>query len=143
MAMKKKARRSKGGTTVNFSGVESGGRKCPDGDYVAEVTAAEVEESSAGNPMISAKWKITKGKFAGVTLFDNLSLVPNALWKLKTCLEALGVDPQEDDVEASDYAEEMIGKEATVIVVNETYEGEQRPKITGYGSAEGEEEDSE
>jgi len=146
MATKKKSgssRRSKGAVTVNFSGVESGGRKCPDGTYEAEVTSAEMEESSSGNPMIVAKWKITKGKFKGTTLFDNISLQPQALWKLKTILEAMGIEAQEEDVEASEYAEAIVGESCTIMVVNETYEGEQRPKVTGYGSgAEGESDDS-
>lgn len=141
-AKKKSSRRSKGAVTVNFSGVESGGRKCPDGTYEAEITSADIEESSAGNPMIVVKWKILKGKFKGTTLFDNISLTPQALWKLKTLLEALGVDAQEEDVEASEYAEAIVEQPCTVIVTNETYEGEQRPKVTGYGSA-GEEESSE
>lgn len=140
MAIKKKSGRRKGGTTVNFSGVESGGRKCPDGEYQAEITSAELEESSAGNPMIVVKWKISEGKFKGVVLYDNVSLVPQALWKLKNLLEAVGIDPQEEDVEAEEYANELLEKTATVLVTNETYEGEQRPKVTGYGS-EGEAEE--
>lgn len=136
MAIKKKSSR-KGGATVNFSGVESGGRKCPDGEYQAEIVSAELEESKAGNDMIVIKWKITDGKFKGTTIFDQCSLVPQALWKLKTLLEAVGIDPQEEDVEASEYASELMEKTATILVTNETYEGEQRPKVTGYG-AEGE-----
>lgn len=145
MAIKKKSSRRKGGVSVNFSGVESGGRKCPDGTYQAEITSAEVEESKAGNPMIVVKWKISEGKFSGTTIYDQLSLVPQALWKMKTLLEALEIEPQEEDVEASDYASEMVEKTATIIVTNETYEGEQRPKVTGYGTAgeEGEAEEEE
>lgn len=145
MALKKSSRR-KGGATVNFSGVESGGRKCPDGEYQAEITSAEVEEAKSGNDMIVVKWKITEGKFKGTVLYDNVSLVPQALWKMKTLLEAIGIDPQEEDVAASEYASEMVEKTATILVTNETYEGEQRPKVTGYGTegeAEGEAEEEE
>lgn len=148
MAIKKKAGRKKGGVTVNFSGVESGGRRCPDGEYQAEIFEAELEESKAGNPMIVAKWKITQGKYKGTTIYDQISLVPQALWKLKTLLEVLAVDAQEDDVEASEYVSEIMEKEATIIVKNETYEGEDRPKVVGYGagddaSEESDEDDSE
>lgn len=141
MALKKSSRR-KGGATVNFSGIESGGRKCPDGEYQAEITSAEVEEAKSGNDMIVVKWKITEGKFKGTVLYDNVSLVPQALWKMKTLLEAIGIDPQEEDVAASEYASEMVEKTATILVTNETYEGEQRPKVTGYGT-EGEAEEGE
>ena len=138
MVVKKSRVKSRRGNvvTVNFSGVESGGRRCPDGTYEAEIISAELEESSSGNPMIVAKWKITDGKFKGVQLFDNISLVPQALWKLKTLLEALGIEPQEEDVAASEYASEMLEKGATIIVTNEKYEGEDRPKVTGYGEPE-------
>jgi hypothetical protein len=142
MALKKKASRKKG-VTVNFSGVESGGRKCPDGEYAAEISSAELEESSSGNPMIVLKWKISDGKFKGTTIYDNISLVPQALWKFKTLLEVLGIDPQEEDVEASDYVSEILEQSATIIVTNETYEGEQRPKVTGYGTGEETEETEE
>lgn len=142
MAIKKKTGRRKGGTTVNFSGVESGGRRCPDGEYQAEIFEAELEESKAGNPMIVAKWKITAGKYKGTTIYDQISLVPQALWKLKTLLEVLGVDPQEDDVEASEYVSEILEKEATIIVKNETYEGEDRPKVVGYGAGDDDSEES-
>jgi hypothetical protein len=144
MAMKKKGRvtaRKRSVVMVNFSGVEAGRRSVKDGTYEAEIISAELEESSTGNPMIVVKWKLTSGKAKGVTIYDNISCVPAALWKMRGCLEALGIEAQEDDVPAKDYAEAMVGETATVTVTNETYEGEQRPKITGYGTAdEGEEE---
>jgi len=148
MAMKRKVGRPRknGGTTINFSGVESGRRRCPDGYYNAEITSAELQESSTGNPMIAAKWKILDGKYKGVTLYDNISLVPQALWRLKTLLEAVGIDAQEEDVHAEEYAEELVGTSANITVTNEKYEGEDRPKVTGYeqvGEAEEEEEDEE
>ena len=143
MVVKKKASRKKGSVTVNFSGVESGGRRCPDGDYIAEITDAELTESKDGNPMINLKWKITEGKFKGTTIFDHVSLLPQALWRFRNMLEALGIDPQEEDVEAKDYVGEIVEQKATIVIVNETYEGEQRPKVTAYAGAEGEEEETE
>jgi hypothetical protein len=147
MAMKKKGRvtgRKGNVVMVNFSGVEAGRRAVPDGTYQAEVTSAELQEAkSSGNPMIVVKWKILSGKGKGATVYDNISLTPQALWKLRGCLEALGIEAQEDDVEASDYAEAMVGEQAEVTITNETYEGEQRPKVTSYGSAGEEEEETE
>lgn len=131
-----KSRRGEEEVTVNFSGVESGGRRCPDGTYEAEIISAELQESSSGNPMIVAKWKITDGKFKGVQLFDNISLTPQALWKMKTLLEVLGIEAQEEDISAKEYASEMVEKGATIIVTNEKFEGEDRPKVTGYGEPE-------
>jgi hypothetical protein len=94
--------------------------------------------------MINLKWKITEGKWKGVTLFDHCSCTPQALWKLKGLLEAVGVDAEEDDKAAEEYAEELTGQSCTIFVVNETFEGEQRPKVTSYGGVSpGEEEEEE
>ena len=98
------------------------------------IISAEVETSSTDNEMITVKWKITEGKFKGVQIYGHFSIVPAALWKLKTALEALGVEPEEEDKAPAEYAEEMLEKTGTIIVHNETFEGEQRPKVTGYGS---------
>ena len=144
MAVKKKSR--KRGVTVNFSGVESGGRRVPDGEYLAEIVSCELEESSAGNPMLHLQWKVSEGKYSGAKIHENISLVPQALWKLKTLLEVLEIDPQEDDVGAEEYASELMEKSCTIIVRNEMFEGTERPKVTGYGGAEeseAEEEDDE
>lgn len=144
MAMKKKSGKKKG-ITVNFSGVETGGRRCPDGEYQAEIIEASLEESSNGNPMIKAKIKITEGKYQGVTMFDNISLLPQALFKLKSILVAVGAEAQEEDVSVEDYIPEITEKTITIVVANETYEGTQRPKVVAYAGAEegGEEESDE
>lgn len=146
MAMKKRSRR--GGdddVTVNFSGVESGEfRPIPDGNYTAEIISAEVQNSKASNsPMIALKWRISEGKFKGRQLFDNVSLLPQALWKLKTLLEVLSIEPEEEDSSAKAIASELVEKEGTIIVTNQKYEGEDRAKVTGYGEAEETEDEEE
>jgi Mg-chelatase subunit ChlI len=135
MALKRKSRRDDDSDPIiNFSGVESGGRRCPDGEYAAVIASAELEKSSNDKPMAALQWKITEGKFKGVKLYDNVSLVPQAFWKMKSLLEAVGIEPQEEDVRASEYIKELPDMEATIVVTNETFEGEQRPKVTGYGA---------
>jgi flagellar biosynthesis GTPase FlhF len=144
MAMKKRVHSRKGNVIiVNFSGVESGGRRCPDGEYTAEITSADVQESSTGNPMIVAKWKISEGKYRGTTLYDNISLLPQALWKFKTLLETVGIEAQDEDIPAAEYASEMIGVTGGITVTNEKYEGDDRPKVTGYHAANSEDEEVE
>jgi Protein of unknown function (DUF669) len=138
-------RKSKGWSVdVDFEGVESGGFNLEDGTYAAEITKAESTESSEGNPMIVVSWVVTDGPKKGTKLnYDNISLLPQALWKLKALLEALGVEVPDSSlsVEESD----LVGGECSIEVTNETYAGKERPKITGYVSSEdvpeGEEED--
>lgn len=113
--------------SVDFEGVESGGFNLADGTYVAEIASVEEKESSEGNPMILVKWKV-KGK--NVTLFDNLSLLPQALWRLKTMLEAIGVDVPDSAMDVD--LDDLEGQSCKLEVTNETYEGKERPKVTNY-----------
>jgi|ERR1700761_339548 len=121
--------------TVDFEGVESGGRSLADGTYLAEITEAVQKESkSSGEPMIVLKWKVVSGKGKGVVLYDNCSLQPQALWKLKGLLEALGEDVPDSTLDLD--LDDLVERQATVVVTNEKYEGKDRPRITEYASAE-------
>lgn len=143
MAVKKKLKKRKGNVvSVDFTGVESGGRACPDGTFKAEITSAVEEESSTGNPMVVAKFKILSGKGKGALIYDNLSLQPQALFRLKALCEAVGLEADG----ASDIdLDELVGQEILVDVENETYEGKKRPRAVGYAAIDSasEEEESE
>ena len=70
-----RGRRSRSGNviTVDFTDVEAGGgMPTPDGYYVAEIMSAEKEVSSAGNDMITVRWRT----HIGSTVFDRFVLVP-------------------------------------------------------------------
>jgi flagellar biosynthesis GTPase FlhF len=144
MAIKKKVKSKRKGNvvSVDFTGVESGGRACPDGTFKAEITAAAEEESSTGNPMVVAKFKILNGKGKGALIYDNLSLQPQALFRLKALCEAVGIEAEgAADIDLDD----LVGQEILVDVENETYEGKKRPRAVGYAAidSEAEEEESE
>lgn len=144
MAVKKKVKSKRKGNvvSVDFTGVESGGRACPDGTFKAEITAAAEEESSTGNPMVVAKFKILNGKGKGALIYDNLSLQPQALFRLKALCEAVGIEAEgAADIDLDD----LVGQEILVDVENETYEGKKRPRAVGYAAidSEAEEEESE
>lgn len=146
MVVKRKAKGSKkrkgGAISVDFTGVEAGGRPCPDGTFKAEITSFEQEESSTGNEMIVAKYKILTGKGKGAIIYDNLSLQPQALFRLKSLCEALGIEADgATDLDPEDF----VGQEVLVDVENETYEGKKRARAAGYASLDSEsaEEDGE
>jgi Protein of unknown function (DUF669) len=120
---------------VDFEGVESGGFSLEDGTYPAEITKAELTESSEGNPMITISWVVTGGKKKGTRVgYDNCSLLPQALWKVKSLMEALGNDVPDSALEIEES--DLVGGECSIEVTNETYEGKKRPKVTGYVSSE-------
>lgn len=126
--------------SVDFTGVESGGRSCPDGTYRFSVVEAEKTESSEGNDMFKVKLKGLSGKAKGVGVFDNLSLLPQALWKVKGFIESLGGEADgEVEIDPADW----IGEEVTAVIINENYEGRDRPKVAEYKSGEAGEEESE
>lgn len=143
MATKKSAKKGRV-VTVDMEGVESGGRTCPDGTYVATITEVEEKTSkTSGEPMLVAKWKITDRAAKGVSLFDNLSLQPQALWRLKSLLEGLEIEVPDSTLDLD--LDELVDTECRIVVENETYEGKQRPRITGYLTIadKGEEEEEE
>jgi hypothetical protein len=133
MAFKKKGSGGKRFLEVDFSGVESGGKAVPDGAYTVEVAEVTEEESSEGNPYLKWKLKISEGDCKGSVLYDNTSLQPQALWRLKGVLESLDVEV-EDSVMKLDIGDFVDGT-FDVIVVNENYEGRDRPKVSEYGKA--------
>jgi len=144
MARSKKKTRSKKKNTlsVDFEGVESGGGKpVPDGNYNAALNAVEEKEGeTSGEPYLSCRWKIVGGKSDGATVFDNISLQPQSLWRFRTILECLGYEIEEGPM-AIDL-DDVIGEECGIEVTNEEWEGKDKPRITGFMS-EGEEEEEE
>ena len=127
----------KKGLSIDFSGVESGGgRAVDDGEYVAEVTSVTEEESEGGNPYLAWKWKITEnGDAKGATIYDNTSLLPQALWRLKGLLEVLGFDVPDSAMTLD--LKSLIGKKATLEITNEEYRGKNKPRVTGFNGASG------
>lgn len=126
---------------VDFEGVESGGgRAIADGVYSVVVDKADEDESSEGNAMLKLEYKLKNG----ARLYDNISLLPQALWRFKTFLECVGIEVEDGEMEI-DVAD-LIGKELKVEVTNEKWQGKDRPKVTGYdvaGESEEEEEEEE
>jgi hypothetical protein len=133
----KKGGKKKGGISVDFSGVESGGgRAIPDGNYTLEVDDVTEEESGDGNAYLKFIYKVVDGALKGARVYDNVSLLPQALWRFKTLLECFQIEVPDSamDIDLAD----LIGLSVDVEITNETYQGKQRPKVTGFLSAGGE-----
>ena len=143
MARSKKKGRSKkkNAISVDFEGVESGGGKpVPDGNYSATLHAVEEKEGeSRCEPYLSCRWKIVGGKSDGATVFDNISLQPQSLWRFRTILECLGFEVDEGPMDID--MDDLIGAACDVEVTNEEWEGKDKPRITGFMSVSDEEEE--
>ena len=124
---KRGGRRNKNVITVDFTDVEAGGgMPTPDGFYIAEIMSAEQEVSSAGNDMITVRWKTHMGS----TVFDRFVLLPQSLWVLRTALNCMGYDTPDGPFDLD--VDELIGERCGLEIVNEEYEEKDQPRVTGY-----------
>ena len=122
-----RGRRGKNVVSVDFTDVESGGGiPTPDGYYVAEITKAEQEVSSAGNDMITVRWKTNINS----NVFDRFVLVPQSLWVLRTALECMGVDVPDGPFDLD--VDDLVGMQCGLEITNEEYEEKDQPRVTGY-----------
>lgn len=135
MAIRNK-RRGREGSSVNLdlSGVEVSRKAIPEGTYAVVVNKAELTKSREGNNMIKMEFEVTEGPHKGAKLFENCSLQPQALFKLKSVMLALGMDIPEGsfDLDTND----LVGLNCEVEVGHETYEGKKRARILEYINAE-------
>ena len=122
--------RKRADVTVDFSGVEGGGRDLPNGTYTLEIVNVEEKESSEGNPYLAWKWKVANGTYKGTAVWDNTSLQPKALWRLKNLLDCLGVDTTQGKTGIN--FGELKGMVCAVKIENETYQGKQKPRIADF-----------
>ena len=126
------------GIVLNLADVKTTFEPVPVGNYDVSIVKAEQTLSKSSNqPMIAVQYRINSPEeHEGRLLFDNFSLQPQALWKLKTLLEALawpGTD--EDGLELS--VDELIGAELIVSVIQEPgRDGNLRNVVKGYGGGD-------
>lgn len=139
----KNRRRGREGSSVNLdlSGVEVSRRAIPEGTYAVVVNKAELTKSREGNNMIKMEFEVTEGLHKGAKLFENCSLQPQALFKLKSVMLALGMNIPEGsfDLDTND----LVGLNCEVEVGHETYEGKKRARILEYINAEEADEEEE
>ena len=75
---------------VNFDKMEEGGSRIPDGRYIAKIVSYEVKDGEQYE-YIAVKFEIVSGDYKGKNLYENFSLSPKALFKLRDLLVGLGV----------------------------------------------------
>lgn len=135
MAKSKKSGKGKSGkVSVSFKGVDSGGRSIKDGWAKGKVVEAELTTAKeSGNEMFKIVIKATNGKQTA-KVWDNLVLTPNALWKMRSLLEAAGVEIDEEE-EYEYTADDLLDlEEFDVELVNEDWEGRPRPRVVSFAA---------
>ena len=144
--MAKSSRKGRGSASVNvdLSGVETSRKTIPEGIYTLVVDSATQKNSQGGNPMIVFEFSVAEGKYQGSKLYENCSLQPQALFKLKSVLIALGLDiPNKAfDLDLKD----LIGMTCEADVGHEVYEGKKKARILEYidpSDSDSDEDDSE
>lgn len=133
--------RKSSSVSLDLSGVETNRKAIPEGQYTVVVNSAEMAESQAGNPMIKFEFEVTDGKNKGAKLYENCSLQPNALFKLKSLLIGLGfsIPKKAFDLDLN----ELVGLTCDVEVGHEKYEGKVRARILSYIDPEDSEDEDE
>lgn len=124
--------------TVDFTGVDAGsaGKLLPEGPTQFEVDEIEQKVSdNSGEPYLAITLKVMEGEEnAGVKAWDNMSLQPQALWKLRGFLDACGIETVDGEMDLD--PDEIIGLVVTGDVVHEEYKGKTKHRIAGYSPIE-------
>ena len=130
MATKSRKGRSSSSVNVDLSGVEASRKTIPEGTYTLVVDSATQKSSQGGNPMIAFEFEVAEGAHKGAKLYENCSLQPQALFKLKSVLIALGMEiPNKAfDLDLKD----LIGLTCEAEVGHEVYEGKKKARILEY-----------
>lgn len=134
MATKSRKGRSSSSVNVDLSGVEASRKAIPEGTYEVVVNEATQKNSRDGNPMIAFEFEVTEGAHKGAKLYENCSLQPQALFKLKSVLLALGMDIPNKAFDLN--LRDLVGLTCEVEVGHEVYEGKKRARILQYNDPE-------
>ena len=134
MATKSRNGRSSSSVNVDLSGVEVSRKAIPEGTYEVVVNEAKTANSREGNPMIAFEFEVAEGAHKGAKLYENCSLQPQALFKLKSVLLALGMDIPNKAFDLN--LRDLVGLTCEVEVGHEVYEGKKRARILQYNDPE-------
>lgn len=131
MSRMKDKKRAKRSSTLRIPGMKDveGKIRLPEGEYLVKVHEV-TEERGPAAPYFKWKLMVAEGPKKGGILYFNTSLAVQALWNLRSLLEALGVDVPDDETEMD--TDDFLGKEMMVSVEHESYEGKKQSKIADF-----------
>lgn len=114
--------------SVDLTDVESTGGRITEGDYLLEVSEAEVKTGKdSGEDYIALTFEVAEGEFKGRKVYHNCSLQAQALFNLRSVLEALGVDiPKKGALDLD--VDELVGMKCGAALQNEKYDGKEKAR---------------
>lgn len=114
--------------SIDMTGVEAYS-KASEGVHSAKIAEIEEKTSQGGDPMLQFAFEIIKGDDKGCRVFENFVLTDKALWKLKSCLQALGM---KSDGKLKIDLDKLIGKTCDIEIFHDEYNGTTRAKISDF-----------
>jgi hypothetical protein len=128
--MVRRSRKTRSSTVrVDFTGIEGKRVVVPEGDYrfaVKEITQKQGDKADYFEWQLS----IVGGDHDGATVYYNTSLAPQALWNLRSLLEALGVEVPDGPTDLD--LEEMVSLEMEGTIEHEKYEGRPTARLVDF-----------
>lgn len=113
---------------IDMTGVESYS-KASEGIHAAKIAEIEEKTSQGGDPMLQFAFEIIKGEDKGCRVFESFVLTDKALWKLKACLQAIGLKAEG---KLKIDLDKLIGKTCDIEVFHDDYNGTTRAKIADF-----------
>lgn len=128
------AKKSSSVVTVDFEGVESGGKRVRKaGEYLCKVEEITKEIGDIA-PYLAWQFEVIDGECEGSKLWTNTSLAKQALFNLRGLLEALGEEVPDSELDID--LEDMVDKEVVLVVEMEDYEGKSKARVVDYYPAD-------
>lgn len=115
--MAKKAKKNV--VSINWDEEEGGKFLKNPGEYIVQVTSAEIDEDDEGKQFITWRLEVSEGKSKGATISTRTYITPKALWKLRELLGCMGIEVQNDSIQELDLDEVIESAENFVIEVEE------------------------
>lgn len=120
--------------TVDFKGVEGRRVVLPEGDYVFRVDQVTKEPGNAADQLVWVFAVDDDGEFKDQKVYYRTSLAPQALWNLRSLLEAMEVEVPDGplDIDLSEMPDSIVGGQ----VAHEEYQGRPQARIVDFFTPE-------
>lgn len=123
-------------TKIDLSGVDAwkGGGLLPPGKHHVEITNA-IDDDSKSSPRVEVELRAVGGPNDGGTIRDWLTLSEAAFGRIRQFLEAVKYTIPDGPFDMP--TTELIGRQCTILVREEPYNGEMKSKVKAYEAATG------
>lgn len=101
---------------LDFTSLEKRTKRIPAGTHIVTISEAEIKQSArSGNNYLALKYEDTEGN----TAYDTLTLVPQAMWRVKLFMDAVFATDFQERIDLN--TDNLIGKRLIIKVEDEEY----------------------